>query len=705
MPTALETARNHWERYVRARDSGHSDYVKRATRQNSYYCNFQWDQETADDLRAQDRPALTNNLITPTINTMASEFAARRSDVVFKPRIGGDQDVADTLTKVYAQISDSNRLEWVKQFVFQDSLIMDGRGFFDVRIGFEDNWMGEVRVSALDPLDAIPDPDAKTDDPDEWNEWYLHRWLSLDEIAAAYGKRKAEKCRRMGEGGFDWGSSDEIYRREHTYGRSGEMPITAQLEGRSGEKGTIREYLVVERQHRVPGRTDVFLDPATGDERETPTSWTQAKIAEHADSNGLIIVPRMVRRVRWTVCCGSVVLHDDWSPYPFFTIVPCYAFFRRGHPFGPIRLMMSPQDQINKLTSQELHIVNTTANSGWLLEEESLVGKEPSDLEDDGAKTGIILEYRKGAAAPEKIQPNPVPTGIENAAIRAQMLLKEISGVGDALRGTAPASVSGVAIEAQTSRGVLMMQVPFENQRKSEQRLAERILTLVQRFYTEERILMVSNEDDPMKPREELEVNRPTPQGRIVNDLTLGEYDVVISRAPARDSFDEMQFAEALSLRSVGVQIPDDVVVELSHLSRKEHIAKRMREELGIEPSPEQQEALQRQAEVEERMQELAIEELEAKVDKLRAETQKAQAQGGSEAQKTAKELHLEERKLAGMQEQNELRKTLARLSSETQLAVSQNAAASKLASSAMQGAALERAAERQARTASTGKR
>ena len=34
-------------------------------------------------------------------------------------------------------------------------------------------------------------------------------------------------------------------------------------------------------------------------------------------------------------------------------------------------------------------------------------------------------------------------------------------------------------------------------------------------------------------------VNQATPEGQIINDLTLGEYDVVIATAPARDTFDE----------------------------------------------------------------------------------------------------------------------------------------------------------------------
>ena len=87
---------------------------------------------------------------------------------------------------------------------------------------------------------------------------------------------------------------------------------------------------------------------------------------------------------------------------------------------------------------------------------------------------------------------------------------------------------------------------------------------------------MITDENDPMKPREEVEVNMQTTSG-IINDITLGEYDVVVSTTPARDSFDEIQFAEAINLRQAGVAIPDDAIVEYSHLAKKAELATRLR--------------------------------------------------------------------------------------------------------------------------------
>ena len=109
-----------------------------------------------------------------------------------------------------------------------------------------------------------------------------------------------------------------------------------------------------------------------------------------------------------------------------------------------------------------------------------------------------------------------------------------------------------------------------------------------------------------------------TPEGTIVNDLTLGEYDVVVDTMPARDTFDEVQFAEAIQLRQAGVPIPDDMIVEYSHLSQKAQIADRIRRMQGTgEPTEQELKLQQFQLESQIRSTQLEIAKLEAEVTNL----------------------------------------------------------------------------------------
>ena len=122
-----EVASRQWDRYIRARDNGHLEYIETAKKCDAYYRGDQWDEADLSALEAQGRPALTINTILPTVNTVLGEQSTRRADVRFKPRRNGDSDVANTLTKLYMQVADNNKLDWVEQQVFSDGLIMDGR--------------------------------------------------------------------------------------------------------------------------------------------------------------------------------------------------------------------------------------------------------------------------------------------------------------------------------------------------------------------------------------------------------------------------------------------------------------------------------------------------------------------------------------------------------------------------------------------------
>jgi len=426
-----ELARQQWEAYTRARDNGHQDYIAVAKRCDAFYRGEQWDAADLSTLDDQGRPALTINTILPTINTVIGEQSTRRMDVTFKPRGRGEQDIADTLTKLFMQISDNNKLDWVEAQVFSDGLIQD-RGWFDVRVDFDDHIQGEVRVTTKDPLDILIDPDAKEYDPKTWNEIFETRWMSLDEIEETYGQKKADQLRITVEQGSALGT-DSVEYEETRYGDTYSGVTYEQGNTTNPEENrALRSIRVIERQYYRLKECIFYVDRLTGDMREVPYNWNKKKRENFADNYGLDIVTKTVKKVRWTVSADLVILHDDWSPYDHFTLVPYFPFWRRGRPFGMVRNLISPQEQLNKISSQELHIVNTTANSGWIVESGSLSGMDADDLEEHGAETGLVLEFNRGSNPPAKIPPNQIPTGLDRIAMKAAANIKTISGISDA---------------------------------------------------------------------------------------------------------------------------------------------------------------------------------------------------------------------------------------------------------------------------------
>ncbi len=677
-------ATNQFERYERARDNGHLEYIETAKKCDAFYRGNQWDPADVATLDDEGRPALTINTILPTINTVLGEQSTRRADVNFKPKGNGTQEVADVLNKLYLHIADTNKLDWLESTVFADGLIQD-RGYFDVRIDFTDHIQGEVRISTKDPLDILIDPDAKEYDPKTWNEIFETKWMSLDEVEEQYGTDKADSLRVAAEYGNTMGQ-DSVEYEETRYGDTYTGVEYNQGSTTNPEENRqMRAVRVIERQYYQLKECTYYVDSVTGDMRQVPGNWGERKKKKFADEYGLEILTRLDRKVRWTVTADKVVLHDDWSPYECFTIVPYFPYWRRGRPFGMVRNLISPQEQLNKISSQELHIVNTTANSGWIVETGSLNGMTADDLEEHGAETGLVLEYNRGSSPPAKIPPNQIPTGLDRLGQKAAVNIKTISGVSDSMLGTDSPEVSGIAIQAKQNRGVLMIQVPLDNLQKTRQYLAEHILRVVQQYYTEERLIQITDESDPMKPEKPVVVNQVTPEGDIINDLTLGEYKVVVGTMPTRDNFDEVQFAEAIQLRQVGVPIPDDLIVDYSHMAKKGEIARRIRIMQGMEPPSEEQAQIQQfQAEAEIKKIQLEIAKMEAEVQNLQSLSQLNMAKAQESAADPQLKVAELQAKMQMKQEELALRQQLSSITNDMRKGQTETQAASKVAVEAM---------------------
>ena len=96
----LTLAKSQFNAYTRARDNGHEEFIEMAKKCDRYYRGEQWDEFDIQELDDQGRPALTINTILPTINAVIGEQSSKKADIQFKPRGGGNQEVADVLTSV-----------------------------------------------------------------------------------------------------------------------------------------------------------------------------------------------------------------------------------------------------------------------------------------------------------------------------------------------------------------------------------------------------------------------------------------------------------------------------------------------------------------------------------------------------------------------------------------------------------------------------
>lgn len=613
MPIDTAFATKIWARYAWVRDNGHARFIEKADKCERFFAGDQWDRADKARLELVRRPALTINKIISTISNVMGEQIFNRSETSFRPRSGAPAEVADALTKVYKQISDNNQLDWKRSDMFADGIITS-RGFLDMRIAYGDSVQGEIVIENLNPKNVIIDPDGEDYDPDTWGEVFVTKWVTADDIAVLYTEADAELLRNREQSFFPYGY-DSIESARDRFGDRQNPMYTGDYDNSS----VLRNIRLIERQHRTLDRQKHFVAPATGDMRAIPLDFERDKIAFFVEKYGFQVTTKLVRRIRWSVIADNVKLHDDWSPYKHFTVVPFFPYFRRGNTIGLVENLLGSQELLNKVTSQELHVVNTTANSGWKLKTGALTNMTPEELEQRGATTGLVLELTDINDA-EKISPNQVPQGLDRISYKAEEHIKTISGVNDSMQGFDREDVAAKAIDKKKQSGATGLAKPMDSLIRTDFILARNALDLVQEFYTEERLITITH-DAATNEASTFSVNQATPEGAIANDLTMGEYDVVTTSVPHRETMEDSQFEQAVSMKEMGIAIPDSVIVDASRLNNKKDVIKQM---MASTQSPEAQAAQQLQQRAQ-----------QAEIGKTEAEIGQKQADAGLKRAKT----------------------------------------------------------------------
>lgn len=579
-----DQAKLNWQRYEYGRMRGHQAFCRKARECENFYLGGgrQWDPDDRDAVESEGRPALEFNQIKPKLNTAIGYQIQNRMDIAFRPRGGGaDDELASVLSKVVKQVADNNCLHWLETQVFGDGLIQQ-RGYFDIRISYRDTMLGEVIITDLDPLDVIPDPDAKSYDPDKWQDVIITRWLTLDEIEEQYGEAARAKCEQDGGEEQDFGD-DEADEERNKFGNE-DTGGTDHLGSTTLSDGSKRRR-VIERQFWRMDNAKVLIS-MTGDIRSA-----EGLSDEQIEAmSGVVVATRRIRRVRWVISTYNAVLHDDWSPFNHFTVVPFFPFFRRGKTTGLVDDAIGAQQLLNKSMSQFLHTINGTANTGWIWWANTIANMSDDEMANRGAEAGLSVVMKADASIdkrPQKIQPNQVPTGFDRIIERAGAMLDETTGINDAMTGNLGREISGIAIQSRQFAAQQGLAVPLDNLARTRNLLAKRILELVQAFYDTPRIIRITEKDSMgRESTEDLLVNVPQEDGGVLNDLTIGEYDVVVTEQPMQVTFENSQFTQIMEMREKGVQIPDPFVIRHSNISEKQDIIEALEQQSAAPPDP-----------------------------------------------------------------------------------------------------------------------
>lgn len=582
----------------------HQRWAEGAKKCVDFFEGRQWTQTQIAQMVLQRRPALTFNIIAPLVRLILGYHRSHKTDIVHKP--GQDSrssdDIAEVLSRVERSIAHASKQEFVDTEVFLDGLI-SARGFFDTRLNFEENDLGECITKARDPFAVKIDPDADTYDLNESAAFIqTDRMVSLDEIEGAFGKRIMEWLKPFTMGQTPLAPLSSLVLNEEVtpvryFGLRSDSEMTDWWDNFYSLVGDFvdpyrKTIRLIESQYKVREERDVFIDLETGDTQVVPQEWGPDQIGKslfyaQQVGNPLIVERRMVERIHWTTMAGDLILYDAPSLYDRYTITGYFPYFRRGMTRGMVEDLIDPQMEKNKRRSARVEITAKTANGGWMYHQESLTPEQERNLKKFGSTPGVNIKWKGDAdKKPTQIAPATPPMAQESLEHDSDNDIRAISGINESALGELDRVQSGRAIEARQRQAVLSVQMYMDNFKRSKTLLGDAHLEIIQKHYTEQRMFRVMGEDGKFTQTiiNQMQVDPAGGVKRVINDITVGKYITAIDDAPMSSTFLNAQFEEMLQLLekmgpAMGQFLPlfSDLIIDMSSLPRKQEWIERFK--------------------------------------------------------------------------------------------------------------------------------
>jgi hypothetical protein len=596
------------ERWQRA-SAAHAKWAERAKVGFDFFEGRQYTQSQMAALKRQGRPYFKFNIIAPLVRLVQGYQGNNKTDITFKP--GNDaratRAIADVLGKVEKCEASSSLLEFVDCEVFLDGLV-GGRGFYDSRLEFDQNILGELVTKASDPFQTYPDPDGDTYDLYKSGSYIqTAKMVSVDEVEAGFGKQIAQMIRPFTMGQTPLAPISSLVVQDEitpirTFGEREDL-ITDwwdQFYALSGDfvdtyRKTIR---LIETQYKVREQRNVLFDLETGDWKALPDDWDDEKIAKavlYCEQLGNPVVPQrtMVERVHWTTMAGDLILYDSASMYDGFTITPYFPYFRRGMTRGMVDDLIDPQIDKNKQRNARIEIQTKTANGGWMYHEQSLDPDQERKLRRFGSMPGVQIKWKGDAdKKPTLVESSSRALSQERLEQADDRDIRAISGINETALGELDRVQSGRAIEARQRQAVLSVQTYMDNFKRSKMLLGKNHLSIFQQHYTEQRFFRLigdNGKDEELTINELLDLEAIK---RIKNDITVGKYQVVVDPSPLSATFQAAQFEEMMTLLeklgpagAAAVPAVIDLIIGMSSMPQKDEWIKRLQAAMGMQPA------------------------------------------------------------------------------------------------------------------------
>lgn len=346
----------------------------------------------------------------------------------------------------------------------------------------------------------------------------------------------------------------------------------------------------------------------------------------------ITVIKQSVPTTRLAIVIQGLVVYNGPNPSGLdsFPFVPVFAYYNSQLAYytnriqGIVNDLLDPQFLYNRRRIIELDILESQITSGWKYKENALVN--PADVFNlVGQGKGLALKTEAQMSDVEQILPPQVPPSMIQLSELLGKEITEVSGISEENLGMASDDIAGVLAALRQGAGLITYQGIFDQLDLSQKLLWKKILEIIQMNFAPGKIQDILGNGKQASPE--------------FYNKNFGKYDCVIEEGVNTITQKQMAFAQMLQMRQLGINIPDNLMLEAATIQNKQVI---------IDQVIQQQ---QQQQQMQQMQQQVQMQELQSRIQLAQA---RAQADMGLAVERTSR---VEENKALATERKAEARK------------------------------------------------
>lgn len=568
------------------------DWIEEAKEDIKFKAGVQWSDEDKQILKLQKRPALTFNKIKAIIKLVTGHFIQNSARIQVSPEGGEDQRFSDVADRILQHVDENSSLEFNMGYLFAGGQTT-GRGHIELHLDYENDpifgqlksiYHGRPGVILMDPRGSAYD----------LNQDRQFGFKLIKKTKAELKDLYPDKAAEIDEISMDTENPGITPGEEGDANNYGKDPNSTTIginktKPESLQKAGIGQWWVKEywRFKRVSKHYVYFViggDMPEFDTKEEAEAEAEKRKAKHVEEGGFedqfetIIKERRKKEMHVAIRCGGIILTDGKSPFePHYTGFPFFQNIADWTPEaenlveavqGIVRCLKDPQREKNKARSQFLHIINTAANSGWIIDEDAMDPARIDELKSFGSMPGLVVQKKTGTSV-QKIEPTPAPMAQQIREKAANDDFKEVSGINsDLLAMDESANPSGKAIALRIRQAITILEPDFRNFRLTKKLLGTAIVQMIPTLFDVRKVKKVLGEN--------FMANNKVDDAYIKSFLIQIEdlkYNVKIAEQGDTKTNREETLETLMKLVEKGMQIPFEVLAEfMSNIPNKQEV-------------------------------------------------------------------------------------------------------------------------------------